>query len=148
MSKLGKYFSIREFTYSATAQRELITNVPDPRQMMAINYMVKHLLDPLRSELGRPVRITSGFRCQELNKIIGGSVTSQHMLGEAVDIKVADLDAEELATIIANSGLPFGQLIWYAAARGGHVHVSLRNPLHYRQMLSAPIRGGYTPWAP
>lgn len=148
MKPLGKYFTIKEFTYSNTAQRELITNVPTPRQMMAIRYMVCHLLDPLRALIGKPIHITSGYRAPELNKLVGGSVTSQHMLGEAVDIKVRGMQAKELSKIIAESGLPFGQLIWYAPSRGGHVHVSLRDPLHNREMLSAPVRGGYVPWQP
>lgn len=143
MKKLGRYFSIEEFTFSKTAQRELISNVPDPRAMMSIRYLVRELLDPLREFLGRPVHITSGYRSKELNKLIRGAVTSQHMLGEAVDIKVRGMKAEELTEQIIRSGLNFGQLIWYSQNRGGHVHISLRDPLHQKQILCAPDRGGY-----
>lgn len=143
MKPLGIYFELSEFTVSATAQRELISNVPTKRAMMSLRYLVKNLLDPLREYVGRPVRITSGYRSEQLNRLIGGSSTSQHMLGEAADIKCGDLPAELLADLIIKSGLDFGQLIWYSQSRGGHVHISCRDPLHQREVLSAPSAGGY-----
>lgn len=49
------------------------------------------VLQPLRDELGTPVTITSGYRSPQLNSLVGGSKTCQHMRGEAVDFVCADL---------------------------------------------------------
>jgi len=76
------------------------------------------ILEPLRTAIGSPIHISSGFRCNELNKAIGGSESSQHRKGQAVDIVCHN--PYELATIIADLGLPYDQLIY----EGKWVHVS------------------------
>ena len=66
------------------------------------------------------------------------------MSGEAIDIKVPGMSAQQLVTFIRNSGLPFDQLIWYDVARGGHVHVSYsQTRSNKRQVKYAPASGGY-----
>jgi uncharacterized protein YcbK (DUF882 family) len=111
--------------------------------------LVFALLDPLRAALGKPVRVTSGFRSPEVNQAVKGSPTSQHMLGEAADIKTDGLNASELLAVIVRSELPFDQAIGYDPERGGHVHVSYTiRRANRREMLWAPASGGYRPWSP
>ena len=78
-----------------------------------------------------------------------GASRSLHQTGEAADIKVDGLPAEELARVIARLGLPFDQVVWYDPQRGGHVHVQHRAGGHQRrQTLWAPVGGGYIQWRP
>lgn len=127
-----KYFSLSEFTRSDTATRLGLSNQPNATQLRALDNLVRNVLDPLRQhltdEFGEdvPVRVTGGFRTKAVNDAIpGSSSTSDHMAGEAADIKVDGMTSRELADTIARIGLPFDQLIYYEDGRG-HVHVSLR----------------------
>ncbi len=147
--QIGRFFSWAELTVSSAAKRLGLDNTPTPEAQQAMQHLVVNVLDPLRTALGRPVRITSGYRAPAVNQAVKGSPTSQHMKGEAVDMKADGLAAEALAIAVVRLGLPFDQLIWYAPERGGHVHISftVTRP-NRRQMLHAPAAGGYTPWAP
>jgi len=146
---VGRFFSWIELTASATARRLGLDNTPPPEVQARLADLVSHVLDPLRLALGRRVRITSGYRSPEVNRAVHGSATSQHMLGEAADIKVEGDSAEALATVIVRLGLPVDQVIWYAPERGGHVHVSFTTRRANRgQALHAPAEGGYLAWAP
>ena len=147
--RISEHFTLAEMMRSQTATRRGIDNTPTPEAQRAMQILVAYVLDPLRAGLGSPVRITSGFRAPEVNRAVNGSPTSQHMLGEAADIKVDGYGAEALATAIVRLGLPFDQVIWYAPERGGHVHVSLTEKRPNRgQMLHAPAAGGYVAWTP
>jgi len=147
--QVGRFFSWAEVTASATASRLGLDNTPPADAQRALALLVAQVLDPLRQALGRPVRITSGYRAPAVNRAVSGSPTSQHMLGQAADIKVPGLSAEALATVIVRLGLPVDQVIWYAPERGGHVHVSFTDTRPNRgQALHAPAGGGYTAWAP
>jgi len=147
--QVGRFFSWAEMTASATASRLGLDNTPPPEAQRALALLVAAVLDPLRQAVGRPVRITSGYRAPAVNRAVSGSPTSQHMLGQAADIKVPGLSAEALATVIVRLGLPVDQVIWYAPERGGHVHVSFTDTRPNRgQALHAPAGGGYTAWAP
>lgn len=147
--QVGRFFSWAELTASTAARRLGIDNSPPPEVQPAMQRLVEVVLDPLRAALGRPVRVTSGYRAPAVNRAINGSPTSQHMLGEAADIKVEGLSAEALATAIVQLGLPVDQVIWYAPERGGHVHVSFTEKrANRRQTLHAPVGGGYVAWAP
>lgn len=83
----GKYIKAAEMTYSYTAHRLGIKNVPEDDDIIDnINYTIKRL-DDIRQRYGSPIRINSGYRCPELNKAVGGKPNSQHLKGEAVDLK-------------------------------------------------------------
>ena len=141
---LGRFFSWAELTGSATARRLGIDNTPTPEAQAALQALVADVLDPLRQMLGRPIRVSSGYRAPSLNRAIDGAERSQHMRGEAVDIKVDGMTAQELAAFILRSGLPVDQVIWYAPERGGHVHLSYtRERANRRQAMHAPAGGGY-----
>ena len=141
----GNYFSWRELQRTSTG----LANGALPRVMTCLQILVQHALDPLRKHLGKPVRVTSGYRAAAVNAAVKGSKTSRHMTGEAADIKVEGLTASELVQAIIAADIDFDQVIAYAPSRGGHVHIGLRcgHPeLHRHQILWAPAFGGYEPY--
>lgn len=143
----GQYFAWSEWEESSTAERLGLDNTAPALARRAIAHLVKVVLDPLREALARPVRITSGFRSAAVNAAIKGSPTSQHMRGEAADIKIDGMGAEAIARAIVDLNVEFDQVIWYDPSRGGHVHVSCKAFGHNRrQTLWAPSGGGYVPW--
>jgi hypothetical protein len=103
------------------------------------------VLEPVRSLLGIPVRITSGFRCKELNTSIGGSPTSQHCHGEAADTVYEGHDLKEIFNAIAFSDIPYSQIIYEF---GSWVHLGLQDEVLYpgkvKQMLVAYSANGKT----
>lgn len=125
-----KYFTIRELTKSETAIRKRIDNTPSKKQEGNLRNLVKYILDPLREAYGKPIVVTSGFRCQALNDILGGSKTSQHKEGEASDIRTVEDTREEnkkLFDLIIELDLPFDQLINENNFDWIHVSYSNRN---------------------
>lgn len=111
--------------------------------------LVQEVLDPLREELGVPIRVTSGYRSPAVNAAVGGSRTSRHMLGLAADIKARGYNARQVVDCIdrmyETDHLDYDQAIAYAVSRGGHVHVGLspEGVTPRRQMLWAAAEGGY-----
>lgn len=86
-----KDFSYREFEASPTAECEGICNVITSFAVRdAVKELTERVLQPLRDKVGHPLRINSGYRCPELNRMVGGVPTSQHVKGEAADIAAAD----------------------------------------------------------
>lgn len=81
-----KYFTISEFIKSVTAIEQRVWNGANREAEDNIIALVAAVLDPLREKYGKPIKVTSGFRCKKINKNVGGEMTSQHMLGEAADI--------------------------------------------------------------
>lgn len=106
-----KYFTLDEFIISETAQRLGIPNIPTEEVVANIYTLSRQILDLLREKLKKPIIITSGYRCKELNEKVGGSSTSQHRDGKAADIKVKGMTAADLFNYISNSKLPYDQLI-------------------------------------
>lgn len=148
-ARLGRFFTLADLMRSTAAARLGLDNRPPPAAQANLARLVVNVLDPLRAHLGRPVRITSGFRSFAVNRAVDGSPTSQHMLGEAVDLKVDGLTAAELAAVILALRLPVDQVIWYDPERGGHVHVSYTvTRANRREALHAPAGGGYVAWTP
>lgn len=111
---MGKYFTINELTKSSTAQRLHINNNPTQEVKDNLNKLIDNVLDPLRELYGKPIIVNSGYRCTKLNKAIGGAKNSQHLVGQASDIRTVQNTKEsnkELFDLIKNSKLPFDQLI-------------------------------------
>ena len=81
-----KYFSVEELCASATALREGIDNRPSKCAYHLLHVLVGQLLDPIREAWGKPIIVSSGYRCKELNAMVGGAKHSHHMLGCAADI--------------------------------------------------------------
>lgn len=109
-----KYFTIKELTKSDTAKKHGISNTPNSQSKQNLENLVNFVLDPLREAYGKPIIVTSGYRCNKLNQLIGGSKTSQHCTGQAADICSSTGTKEEnekLFNLILELKLPFDQLI-------------------------------------
>lgn len=117
--RVGQFFTWAELTASATAQRLGLDNTPTAQARAAMEVLVAYVLDPLRGAFGSRLRVTSGYRSPAVNEAVDGAAGSQHLRGEAVDLVVDGLTAEQLAAVIVRSGMPFDQVIAYAPERGG-----------------------------
>lgn len=124
MGTISKSFSYHEFEASSTAKEKRINNtITDRRVRDAIKSLVNNLLQPLRDAVGRPLKISSGYRSAELNSAIDGSPsTSQHTKGEAADIWCSTLTPYQLACKVKELGLRYDQMILYP----GFLHLSYK----------------------
>ena len=109
--RLSKNFSLEEFLVSQTATRHGIDMTPPEEVITNLQRLVTGCLQPLRDEVGVGIFISSGFRPVELNKKIGGSLTSQHMQGNAADLKVSGQTPFDTCELIVAMNLPFDQVI-------------------------------------
>lgn len=112
-NKISKNITYKEAVYSQTAKRIGIENKPNDEQMANMFSIAEMIFQPLRSWVGGPIKITSFFRSPELNRVIGGSKSSQHCKGQAMDLDDVyghKTNAEMFMYIREN--LNFDQLIW------------------------------------
>jgi hypothetical protein len=86
--KLTEHFSLHEFEQSETAKKYGIDNTVPSKYVPVLQQLCKEVLEPLRSFVGKPIVISSGYRCNQLNVKVGGAYASQHTLGEAADIQL------------------------------------------------------------
>ena len=120
--KLSKNFDWREFEKSDTATRLHIVNVINDWDVRDnIIALVQNILQPLRDAWEAPLFINSGYRCKELNELVGGVETSQHRKGQAADVECSDPYA--LAKMLLKMKLPFDQIVLYPT----FLHISHRN---------------------
>ena len=128
--KLSKNLSLGEFTNSQTAKRRGIDNTPKGNHLEAAKELAENIFQPIREHFGKPIFISSGYRSQALNEAIGGSKTSQHSKGEAIDIDMDHRNGPENEEIFhyIRENLPFDQLIWEFGTdeRPDWVHVSYK----------------------
>ena len=126
--QLSEHFKLSEFTQSGTARRHKVKNVPGPREVERLRFLCVKSLEPMRRRFG-VIRITSGFRCKKLNALVGGSPTSQHVLGEAADIHTGGRELSEKMFGFAKQNIPFDQLILEHNPSHGiyWLHISLRS---------------------
>ena len=82
------YFSITEMIKSATAKRLGIDNTPSEDIKNSLTLFIEKILDPIREDWGSPIIVSSGYRCPELNKAVGGAKTSGHLYGFCADLQV------------------------------------------------------------
>jgi len=128
---ISKHISDREGVYSTTATRKGLANKPDQFQLANMKLLAEKVFEPLREWVGGPIRINSFFRCKALNKAIGGSTSSQHCKGQAMDIDdggCKKTNAEMYEWIKEN--LDFDQMIWEFGneKNPNWVHVSYVSP--------------------
>ena len=139
-----KYFTINELIKSTTAIKRHIDNTPSKEVERSLTALVEKVLDPLREAYGKPIIVTSGYRCPKLNAIVGSTPSSQHVKGEAADIKSVQDTPEEnkkLFDLIVKLKLPFDQLINEHNYDWVHVSYGAR---HRRQKLKAVRKNGRT----
>ena len=89
-----KYFSLSELTHSDTAVSVRIDNTPTAAAVPLMVELIDRVLDPIREQWGLPIRVTSGYRCPELNDWVGGVEDSWHMQGCAADITALGINEE------------------------------------------------------
>jgi hypothetical protein len=137
---LSKHVTLAEFQDSATAITHGIKNEMSASQIESAKLLCENVFEPLRIHLNTPIAISSGYRSAQLNKMIKGSLSSQHCKGEAMDIKIG---AKGFNFI--KDKLNFDQLIWEFGndenPQWVHVSYSLRNR---KQVLKATKKNGKT----
>ena len=130
--KLSKNFTLEELIFSITANNHGISNTPNAEVKAALKRLAVEVLQPIRDAWGQPIVVTSGYRCPKLNAAVGGVKGSQHLLGQAADIKAANpADNGKLFACIKRlvqaKKINVGQLIWEYGSKTNPrwVHVSL-----------------------
>ncbi len=147
--KISNHLSLSEVTRSETAKRKGISNTPTAEHLENFKILAENVFEKIRTHFGVPIHISSGYRSKELNDAIGGSQTSQHSKGQAIDI---DMDGSSNGVSNADvynfikDNLEFDQLIWEFGTdkNPDWVHVSYVNGPNRKQKLKAVRTNGKT----
>ena len=108
---LSEHFTLDEFIVSQTAARHSIDNSPPPHVIENLRYVAQRL-EGIRTLLKTPIIVSSGYRCPELNARVGGSKTSQHMLGQAADWTAPGFgNPKEIVAYLHHVGVQYDQMI-------------------------------------
>lgn len=154
MTQLTPNFTLAELTVSPTAKRLGLPNTPTQEHIANMKYVCEKILEPVRAHFGKPVQINSSYRSPAVNKAVGGSPTSQHSNGEAVDFEIPGISNKVVADWVADN-LEFDQVIleFYSAkdgANSGWVHASIkRNGQNRKQrLIASKSKSGGTTYTP
>ena len=122
----GGFFTLSELTYSATATAHSIPNVPTAEVVKNLETLVHCVLDPVREAWGAPIIVSSGYRCKELNKRVGGAEHSYHLRGMAADIYPKNGCTEKLYRLIEHlfCQRKIGITECYMDAKRGYIHIA------------------------
>ena len=138
--KLSENLDLSEVTRSESAKRHGISNQPTPEHIENFKLLAEKIFQPIREHFNVPIRISSGYRSKELNAKIGGSASSQHCKGQAIDI---DQDGTSITNRqvfdFIKDNLPFDQLIYEFGDDNNPnwVHVSYSRHQQRGQVLKA-----------
>lgn len=143
---LSKHVTRAEFERSETAINHGIPNFMNEFEIQRAILLCQNVFEPIRAYVGRPIRINSGFRSAALNRRIGGSRSSQHTLGEAVDLDLHDRDLFEW--ILDN--VEADQYIFEGGTeeKADWFHISYRKGRNRKQALRMIKKGGKTIYVP
>ena len=132
--KISQHFSLSEFTTSTTASNLNIDNTPTEQITDNITELTTTILEPFRTYINTPIRITSGYISQQLNIAVKGSTTSAHLTGYAVDIKPINCPMlrfqSELINWLKETNTPFDQVILEKLKSNGEatwIHIALKS---------------------
>jgi len=135
-----KHFTISELLKSDTALKHSLWNGAPKEAEENLRSLVEQVLDPLREQYGKPIRVTSGYRCPKLNNLVGGAPNSQHMRGEAADIVANNPEDNLLLGRLIEALGKFDQLIYEQCDKHGNprwIHVSYKpNGWNRKQVLT------------
>ena len=152
--KISEHLDLAEVTRSETAKRKGISNEPTAEHLENFKKLAENIFEPIRNHFNVPIHISSGYRSKALNTSIGGSLTSQHCSGEAIDI---DMDGSsngvtnKMVFDFIKANLNFDQMIWEFGNSNNPdwVHVSYESTGKQRkQILKASKVGGATKYSP
>ena len=135
--KLTENFSLSEMIVSPTAKKLGLSNTPTPEHIENMRYCCEKILEPVRAHFGKSVQINSSYRAPLVNKAVGGSKTSQHVNGQAIDFEIPGIDNKVVADWIGDN-LEFDQVILEFYTKGdknsGWVHASIKKGGGNRKM--------------
>ena len=125
MSKF-KYFTLAELLRSETAAVRHIDNTPSFEVVENLARLTEKILDPLRAAYGKPITVTSGYRCEKLNKAVGGVNGSAHLRGDAADLRAADMPGFKrfVEAWLRAGGAKFDQCLLEKSGTTEWVHIS------------------------
>ena len=145
--QISKHLSLAEVSRSETAKRKGINNTPSGEHLENFKKLAENIFEPIREHFGVPIHISSGYRSKELNAAVGGSSSSQHCQGEAIDI---DMDGSpngvtnKMVFDYIKDNLNFDQMIWEFGndTNPDWVHVSYESTGKQRKQILRAIRSG------
>lgn len=152
MTQLTEHFTLEELTTSPTAKKLGLSNTPTPEHIENMRYCCEKILEPVRAKFG-PVTINSSYRAPAVNKAVGGSKTSQHVNGQAIDYEVKGVDNKVVADWVADN-LEFDQVIleFYSSGdkNSGWVHTSIKKEGGNRKqrLIAIKSKAGGTDYKP
>ena len=143
---LSKHVTRAEFERSDTAIRHGISNLMTESDIIRAKELCENVFEPIREHLGKPIKVNSGYRSLAVNKRIGGAKTSQHSVGEAIDLDLHDRDLFEW--IIDN--VVYDQLIFESGTedKADWFHISYRKNRNRKQVLRMIKIGGKSTYIP
>lgn len=128
-----KHFTMGELCASTTADAHGIKNTPPLQEAGNLKALADNVLDPLREWYGKSVTVNSGYRCPQLNRLVGGAASSQHLKGEAADITAGSREENRKLFEYIRENLPFDQLI--DEKNFSWVHVSYKRDGNNRKQI-------------
>jgi hypothetical protein len=138
--KISEHLELSELIRSESAKRNNILNVPTDKHIENLKLLAEKIFEPIREHFGVPIRVSSGYRSKDLNQKIGGSLSSQHSKGQAIDIDMdgTDISNKQIFDFIKDN-LPFDQLIYEFGNSNNPdwVHVSYNHNRNRGQVLKA-----------
>ena len=142
--QLTEHFALEELIYSSTAKAKGLKNEPTQDHIENLKLLCEYVLEPIREKNGCPLVISSGYRSEKVNALVGGSKTSQHILGQAADIQIFDKTKTNkdlfdiIVEMVKNNELQVGQVIWeFGETEPNWVHVSLPTSRHRNEIMRA-----------
>lgn len=143
MTDLSTHFTLEELVFSQTALRLGIDNTPGSAEHACLIRLCWTLLEPIRTLLGVPVHVDSGYRSPALNAKVGGALNSAHVEGRAADLVPIGMNLQTAFDLIRHTSLPFDEVITECDA-WIHVSIASANATPRREALAAS--GGPGMW--
>lgn len=134
MPQLSPHFSLDEMVRSQTATINKVSNQPSQAERDWLHYLCIKVLEPLREYIKRPIQISSGYRCPRLNALVGGVSNSQHIYGQAADIRILSKeDGDKIFQYLKTNPFVHKALYERSKSTGSRwIHVSVSpDPIHY-----------------
>ena len=144
MKKISKHISYKEAINSNYAKKHKIENKPNDEQIENMQLIAEKVFEPLREWVGGPIKVNSMFRSKKLNTGIKGSLTSQHLKGQAIDLTTMGLKTNLEIFNYIKDNLDFDQVIWeYGRKNPVWIHVSYKAKNNRKQALVIKEVGQY-----